>query len=60
MLNLTGGLFGTLIAFTMPCSMALKMMDDPLGGRALCWCVLVVGTLAGFATTVATIYGMAA
>ena len=58
-LNVVGGLGGTGLAFVLPCAVALKLEEEPLGGRAFCWVVLVTGGLVGLTTTFATFASVA-
>ena len=43
------------IAFLLPCAFALKVEDEPWGGRPLAWVVMICGTIVGAVTTVATV-----
>eukprot|EP01059_Diplonema_ambulator_P001712 TRINITY_DN11447_c0_g1_i1.p1 TRINITY_DN11447_c0_g1~~TRINITY_DN11447_c0_g1_i1.p1 ORF type:complete len:543 (+),score=136.18 TRINITY_DN11447_c0_g1_i1:40-1668(+) len=58
-LDLVGGVFGSLLGFVFPAYFALKLEDEPLGGKWACYLLFAVGVLSCLTSLVFSILSFA-
>jgi len=56
-LTLVGGVAGSFLAFVLPGAVALRLEEEPYGGRIACWAAVAFGVGAAILTIVTTALG---